>query len=361
MNKILHVIATLERAGTEVTALNLVTSLLEGGYRNEVVALKRGGGEINQAFQSIDIAPIVIDQSRAVRLIIFWKLIRRCRPDAVIFHFYNLEHVFLGAVCRIAGIKRIVTVQGNPAPENRGSKHSEKVAIILRLTRWLGIRLVSVSKWIEDSLKVLGGMPHRHIVIHNGSLVKRISRLAAIARANRKYDTITIGMVARLDPIKDYPTLIEAFALLPSEIGGKRLILKIIGEGVQKAELEQLAHSLQVFDRVEFLGVSKDVPSALGKMDVFALSTTRDEGFGVVLVESLAACTPIIASDVPACREVLSGRLGVLVPQGDSKAMADALLSAIIEPCEVPAIEVISSRYGMNAMRSKYLEFIFDE
>ena len=63
-----------------------------------------------------------------------------------------------------------------------------------------------------------------------------------------------------------------------------------------------------------FLGSSLEITKLLGNSDIFAFSTTEDEGFGIALIEAMAAGLPIIASDVPACREVLDGNAGILVP-----------------------------------------------
>ena len=123
-------------------------------------------------------------------------------------------------------------------------------------------------------------------------------------------------MVARLDPIKDQATLIRAFAQVVKE--HPRAELWLVGDGTRAAELCELAAAEGVADGVVFWGPRSDVPELLGQMDVFAFSTSRDEGFGIALIEAMAAGLPVVASDVPACREVLgSGAAGVLVPPGD--------------------------------------------
>ena len=66
-----------------------------------------------------------------------------------------------------------------------------------------------------------------------------------------------------------------------------------------------------------FFGSRTDIPNLLANADIFALSTTGEEGFGIVLIEAMAAGLPIIATDVSACREVLdNGNAGILVPPG---------------------------------------------
>jgi glycosyltransferase involved in cell wall biosynthesis len=82
-----------------------------------------------------------------------------------------------------------------------------------------------------------------------------------------------------------------------------------------------------------FWGRREDIPELLGRMDVYAFSTTRDEGFGIALIEAMAAGLPVVASDVPACREVLAeGEAGRLVPAGDPDALASALRSLLRDP-----------------------------
>jgi glycosyltransferase involved in cell wall biosynthesis len=139
-------------------------------------------------------------------------------------------------------------------------------------------------------------------------------------------------MVGRLDRIKDHRTLVKALTVMIHR-WGLPVHLHLIGEGPLEAELRAMCADLDVKNSVTFLGGRSDVENLLGTYDVFVFSTTRDEGFGIALIEAMAAGLPIVASDVPATREVLSdGLAGVLVPPGDESAMAEAVMSLMAAP-----------------------------
>ena len=81
---------------------------------------------------------------------------------------------------------------------------------------------------------------------------------------------------------------------------------------------------------MRFEGASREVPEWLGRSDLFIFSTTSQEGFGSVLLEALAAGLPIVATDCPACREVLfDGRYGDLVCAADPAALAKQILRTL--------------------------------
>jgi glycosyltransferase involved in cell wall biosynthesis len=138
-------------------------------------------------------------------------------------------------------------------------------------------------------------------------------------------------MVARLEQHKDHPTLIRAARLLKAD--GINFQVLLIGEGSRRSEYEALIEAENVADCVQLLGMRRDIPNLLQKLDVFVFSAKPDEGLGVALVEAMAAGVPIVATRVPACEEVLdSGDLGLLVQPADVVAMAEAIHQVIKEP-----------------------------
>jgi glycosyltransferase involved in cell wall biosynthesis len=131
---------------------------------------------------------------------------------------------------------------------------------------------------------------------------------------------VVIGSVGRLVEQKDYPTLLQAFALSAARVPGLRLV--IAGDGPLRTPLEQLARDLAVADRIHFLGACDDVPTLLRSIDLFVLAS-KFEPFGVALLEAKAAGLPIVATSVNDIPDILSeGASGFLTPPQDPASMA---------------------------------------
>ena len=106
----------------------------------------------------------------------------------------------------------------------------------------------------------------------------------------------------------------------------------IAGGGELEPYLRELAEELGVMQRVHVLGPRQDVPALMHALDVFAMPSIW-EGFGLVLLEAMAAGKPIVASRVATIPEVVvDGETGLLVPAGDAAALADALASLAAHP-----------------------------
>jgi glycosyltransferase involved in cell wall biosynthesis len=164
-------------------------------------------------------------------------------------------------------------------------------------------------------------------------------------------------MVATLERHKDHATLLRAVPAITARMPDFELWL--VGEGSLRGELESLIRELNIVASVRLLGRRTDVGELLGQADVFVLSTTRQEGLGSVLIEALAAGLPVVASDVPACREMLAGgRWGRLIPPGDSQALAEAIHSALMSPTSHEDRQIAAAyaqEFSPRTMMSSYL------
>lgn len=137
--------------------------------------------------------------------------------------------------------------------------------------------------------------------------------------------------VGRLVASKAVDVLIGA---MPAILAGcPAATLTIVGDGPEKARLEAAAKALGVADRVTFLGaVANPALPALYRRAAIFVSPSLEEGFGLTLVEAMACGCAVIASDLPATRDiVVDGETGLTVPPGDSTAIARAALSLLAD------------------------------
>jgi glycosyltransferase involved in cell wall biosynthesis len=328
---VVHLLEGVGIGGNETLCLQIVRHA-PPGVANVVIYQDPGVTDLLPLFEGVPgLRPRCVPTHGRFRFVGTWLLakeIRRHRPAAVLIYAFGLHHLYMAVAARLAGVASVHVSAGNPAP--RSSADRWKWQIVLWLSCALRVPIQSCSAAVERSLRQLvAALPRGSGAIANSCDVSAIAEGAARARWLRGRDErLVVGMVARLDPIKDQATLIRAFAEVAKEHPQAELWL--IGDGERAWELCDLAAAEGVADRVVFWGSRRDVPELLGQMDVFAFSTSCDEGFGIALIEAMAAGLPVIASDVPACREVLDeGAAGVLVPAGDEARLAQALCALL--------------------------------
>jgi len=183
---------------------------------------------------------------------------------------------------------------------------------------------VCVSSGVRESVLRLGIGSERIEVIHNGINTNRFQ--CDTPHAERSPDIV---MAARFAGKKDQETLIRAARILVDRGWGGRLLLAGGGKKRHRSRCRRLAADLALTDRVAFLGPVEDLPTLFGRSRVAALSS-RQEGFGLVLVEAMAAGCAVVASRIPGITDVVEeGRNGWLFPPREPEAAADALAAAL--------------------------------
>jgi glycosyltransferase involved in cell wall biosynthesis len=135
-----------------------------------------------------------------------------------------------------------------------------------------------------------------------------------------------IGMVARLDSIKDHLTVIRALSKIASVRPG--LVVEFAGDGDLRQTLEKEAHRLGVGDRVRFLGFTTVAP-LLAQWDIYVYSTTAAEGMGTSIAEAMMAGLPCIVSDLKVMREVCGDNGVSYFPVANAAALGRALVQLI--------------------------------
>jgi len=159
--------------------------------------------------------------------------------------------------------------------------------------------------------------------------------------------------VGELTRRKGFDVLLKAFA---QTLAQRPCRLVILGKGKALSELTSLSESLGITDFVDFLGF-QDNPSKYMKAAELFVSASTHEGFGNVIVEAMAAGTPVVATDCPSGpREILKdGRLGRLVPVNDVDAMAQAITHMLIDPTPQDVLADAMHEYHIDTITDQYL------
>jgi len=171
---------------------------------------------------------------------------------------------------------------------------------------------ISVSDFTKEKLiKKLGIDKERITVVYNGIDLDLYRKTIV----KEKYENPTIVTICRLVSYKRIKDLINALKLLKTDI--PNIKLKIIGEGPHEKYLKNLTKNLELEDNVEFLGKinnTEDLIRILKKSHVFSLPSIA-EGFGMAIVEAMAADLPYVASNILPIREVTQNGIGGLLHQ----------------------------------------------
>lgn len=222
-------------------------------------------------------------------------------------------------------------------------------------------RVVAVSEAARE--EVLRHFPGPVAVLPNGV---DLARFRPGLRPLERYDdgVPNILFVGRFDPRKGLPDLMHACAELACEGLSFRLILA--GDGGLRKAVERMASGV-LEGRVHFEGrVRHDrLPRYYASADIFCSPALGGESFGLVLLEAMATGAPVVATDIPGYRCVIThGRDGLLLPPRDPKALALALRALLLDPARRAALSArgveTASQYGWDRI-ARDLETVYGE
>jgi glycosyltransferase involved in cell wall biosynthesis len=162
--------------------------------------------------------------------------------------------------------------------------------------------------------------------------------------------------VGRLSEQKDYPTLFKAFARVRKAIDSS---LWVLGEGEQRATLQDALHELGLEDSVFMPGFVADPYPYLRGADVFVMSS-KFEGGPSSMLQAMAVGCKIVSTDCPSgpAEFLENGKQGYLVPVGDDGAFAEAMLRALREPLSVSSRETSMRRFDPQLIVQEYLTLL---
>jgi glycosyltransferase involved in cell wall biosynthesis len=358
--RILNVVPTLMCGGTENQFMTLARSLDRSRFDLEFACLRRWGPFVKElAHLEIPLEEYQVSTFRSVQALAQQARLARhiARRGISIVHAYNFYgNVFAIPPARLVAPVVIASIRDRAPYLTAMQKRVQRYAC--QFADCVLVNADAVRDWLIGE----GYDASNIVVIRNGVDMRRFDGAPEGARLRSDLgipaDAQLVTVVSRLTRLKGIENFLEATAALKPRYPDARFL--IVGETAPSdrpylTELTDLAASLGVADRVIFTGLRSDVPAVLGCADV-AVMPSLNEALSNVLLESMAAGAPVVATRVGGTPEALiDGETGLLVPPGDSAAIA-AAVARLLDDRELArrlgqaARALIASRFSVEQM-----------
>lgn len=318
--RILLLITDLELGGTPTVVRELALRL-RAIAEIEVACLSKWG-PVAEQLQDAGLTVTALGAAGAFDLSILPRFVRLLRERRFNTVFSFLVHA--NAVAAVASLwgRDVRWIQSIQTSQPWPRWHWLVQRIVHRSADVVVVPSVSVARCAQDWSNIPAD---KILVIPNAIDLADYANAQSPAPAGdpRPYPITFLG---RLDPIKDVPTLVHAVALLGPMMP---VHLHIYGQGADRARIEREVADRQLMDRVTLHGAIARPQTALAGSGLLVLPSLA-EGFGLVLIEAMAAGVPVIGTDVPGiCDVVRQGETGVLVPPSNAPALARAIAHVV--------------------------------
>lgn len=281
-------------------------------------------------------------------------LIRRERPDVIQSWLYHAD--LAATLARAAAFSRAPLAWSLRCSDMDFAHYAPTTRLVVRALARLSRVPTVIASNSEAGLawhRRLGYRPRRSLVIPNGFDTDRFrpdptARARLLSLAGWPEDTVVVGLVARVDPMKDHAGFFEAFARTPA---GLRAVL--VGRGTDELAIPPL-----LAGRVLALGLREDVGALMAGFDIACLASRFGEGFPNVLGEAMACGVACVTTDVGDAATIV-GAAGIVVPPGDPIALAAALSALAADSDRRRAMGAagrarVLAEYALPAVAARY-------
>lgn len=333
--RLVYAIDNMRLGGTELNAVRTAERLDRNRFALSVICLK-DEGPLSDRYRDAGI-PVehlgLTSYSTPRSLATFARVARDLRRSRVdIVHCQDIySNVFIGACAHAAGARVVLNqrwARDLPPPRYRVLNDMS--------FRWAHLIVFNSSSHARQLAELMPSVASKLLVLTgfaDDTAFENLSRgdqVLARRAAGVPTEGLLVGMVARLSPVKNHATLLDAFARLRSEHPETSLVL--IGDGPARESLESQCASLGISDCTFFLG-ERTVAGNLHSLFDVSVLPSLSEGFPNSIVEAMAAGKPVIASAIDGVRDaVIEGETALLSEPTDATALAAHLGRLLKDP-----------------------------
>jgi sugar transferase (PEP-CTERM/EpsH1 system associated) len=363
---IAHVIYRLGIGGLENGLINLINNMPVDKYRHIIICLK-GSTQFRERLKRKDVQIIDLQKKDGQdwrSFIRFYRILKQYKID--IIHTRNLAAIEYQVPAFLAGVKyRVHSEHGWDTFDPEGN--NKKYQYLRRLLSPLIKVFIPLSLHLQDYLVEKVKIPKYKIQrICNGVDItkfypEKVKQLASDCPLPFDKKGIYIGTVGRMHGVKDQITLVTAFIMLMQAhqefIGQVYLIL--VGDGPLRQEAIDLLEKHQLLQYAWLPGEREDIADIMRALDIFVLPS-QAEGISNTILEAMATGLPVIATAVGGNPELVKQETtGLLVPPSEPEAMAQAILSLLIDKEKRQQLsenshQRVIDNFSIQAMVTKY-------
>lgn len=332
MSRLVLLARKLDQGGAERQIVALAKKLKERGRDIHVVLFYAGGvfdGELVSAGVPTHFVGKLGRWDAIGFLVRLVLIVRRLQPTRI-YSFLDLPNILSALLHAAVGSPHLVwSIRAAGMEMHHYDWLSRLIqrleAKLSRLADVIVANSIAGKDWAVDR-----GFPsERVVVIENGIDTERFKFDAAGRERVRSEwkigaDETAIGLVARLDVMKDHRNFLQAGALLSASLHNLRFVCVGGGAASYRTELEAFAQHLGIADRVIWAGPRSDMPSVLSSLDIACSSSSFGEGFSNAVAEAMACERPCVVTDVGDSARIV-GEIGEVVLPRDSDALAEAI------------------------------------
>lgn len=358
---------SLGLGGSEQQLVNLAIGLHARGYDVRAIVLY-GGESLEQRLSQSGVPVVCLNKKTAFGAIgAAFKLLRYVCLEriSILYSFHGLPNLM--ALLTRPLIKRIRVVIGVRSTAMDISRRKWWQRWAYRLEPYLATRadLVIANSHAGRRDAVERGFPSAKLrVVLNGIDVNQFGPdSAAGLRARRELhidpSVRIVGLVARIDPMKDHRTFLEAAASVNARQQAIRFICVWDGDSTEQLRLVEFASRLGLSDAVLWTRGDREMRALYNAMDIAVSSSCYGEGFSNAIAEAMACGCRCVVTDVGDSASLVEG-LGIVVPPGDPSKLADGILTALAairrDEHSVATRERVLLSYSVDAMVNGTLE-----
>jgi glycosyltransferase involved in cell wall biosynthesis len=305
--------------------------------------------------QGIDVE-VVPSWSHLATIFALKRICQQWQTDILVAHGFS-EHIWGRLAGLWAKVPTLIHVEHN--------SRERYTAWRLKLSHWLAVKtaaIVGVSEGVKSRLIELGFPREKCMAISNGVAWSKFEKTPTHVWSERAQHVL---MASRFAKQKDQPTLIQAMRILKEQQIQTRLSFAGLGKDRLLRHSKKISAQWGLTSQIDFLGHVSNLPDLLVKHQIFVLST-HYEGMPLALIEAMASGCACIGTDVVGVREVIQpGVTGLLVPENNAPALADAIALLLKDPEKAEnlgkaARESVKQHFTLEVMNDNYTRLLFD-